>query len=231
MRIGEVAEQTGLSISNIRFYEKKGLIEPARERHNKYRDYTEEDMKRLKWIILYRKMGIPLESIYLLVKKERSIEFVIEKQIEDLFVKQESIRGSIVLCQKMIKDQDFKQMDVDYYLNYIKSEEAAGTKFDEMDELLTDFAAFTQFNWIAGTACVRSIFLKTWMNRLVLLLWGMVWLSIPANGIVGACLKMNSSSPGIILFWVIWSFFLGIAFLQFRTLNYPVKCSISCKKI
>ena len=31
MRIGEVAEQTGLSISNIRFYEKKGLIKPDRE--------------------------------------------------------------------------------------------------------------------------------------------------------------------------------------------------------
>ena len=26
MKIGEVAKQTGLSISNIRFYEKKGLI-------------------------------------------------------------------------------------------------------------------------------------------------------------------------------------------------------------
>ena len=31
MRIGEVAEQTGLSISNIRFYEKKGLIKSDRE--------------------------------------------------------------------------------------------------------------------------------------------------------------------------------------------------------
>ena len=56
MKIGEVAEQTGLSISNIRFYEKKGLIEPKRNEQSKYRDYTEEDVKRLKQIILYRKM-------------------------------------------------------------------------------------------------------------------------------------------------------------------------------
>ena len=37
MRIGEVAEKTGLSISNIRFYEKKGLIGPEREAESKYR--------------------------------------------------------------------------------------------------------------------------------------------------------------------------------------------------
>lgn len=31
MKIGEAAKETGLSISNIRFYEKKGLLEPARD--------------------------------------------------------------------------------------------------------------------------------------------------------------------------------------------------------
>lgn len=62
MKIGEVAEQTGLSISNIRFYEKKGLIEPKRNEQSKYRDYTEENVKRLKQIILYRKMDMPLEK-------------------------------------------------------------------------------------------------------------------------------------------------------------------------
>lgn len=62
MKIGEVAEQTGLSISNIRFYEKKGLIEPKRNEQSKYRDYAEEDVKRLKQIILYRKMDMPLEK-------------------------------------------------------------------------------------------------------------------------------------------------------------------------
>ena len=31
MKIGEAAKETGLSISNIRFYEKKGLLEPERE--------------------------------------------------------------------------------------------------------------------------------------------------------------------------------------------------------
>ena len=32
MRIGEIAERTGLNISNVRFYERKGLLTPERER-------------------------------------------------------------------------------------------------------------------------------------------------------------------------------------------------------
>ncbi len=42
MRIGEIAKRTGLKISNIRFYERKGLLTPKREQDSQYRDYTEE---------------------------------------------------------------------------------------------------------------------------------------------------------------------------------------------
>ena len=46
MRIGEIAKRTGLNISNIRFYERKGLLTPKREQDSQYRDYTEEDVLR-----------------------------------------------------------------------------------------------------------------------------------------------------------------------------------------
>lgn len=63
MRIGEVAQRTGLSISNIRFYEKKGLIGPERNEQNRYREYEEEDVQQLEKIILYRKMDFTIETI------------------------------------------------------------------------------------------------------------------------------------------------------------------------
>lgn len=100
MRIGEVAERTGLSISNIRFYEKKGLIEPDREQQSKYRDYTEADVKRLKEIILYRKMDFPIETIGLLIGREVAASDAIEQQLLDLREKQKAIQGTIDLCQK-----------------------------------------------------------------------------------------------------------------------------------
>ena len=81
MKIGEVAEQTGLSISNIRFYEKKGLIEPKRNEQSKYRDYTEENVKRLKQIILYRKMDMPLEKIACVLDGQNSLEEMVQQQL------------------------------------------------------------------------------------------------------------------------------------------------------
>ena len=74
MRIGEIAELTGLSISNIRFYEKKGLMEPAREAENKYREYTEADLQRLKEIMLYRKMNLSIEQIAQIFDGNISVE-------------------------------------------------------------------------------------------------------------------------------------------------------------
>lgn len=64
MKIGEAVKQTGLSVSNIRFYEKKGLLEPVRDQGSSYRNYTEEDIRRLKLILVYRKMEVPVEQIH-----------------------------------------------------------------------------------------------------------------------------------------------------------------------
>lgn len=48
MKIGQAAQLTGLTISNIRFYERKGLLEPERNDQSKYRNYSEQDIRRLK---------------------------------------------------------------------------------------------------------------------------------------------------------------------------------------
>lgn len=51
MKIGQAAQLTGLTISNIRFCERKGLLEPERNDQSKYRNYSEQDIRRLKQII------------------------------------------------------------------------------------------------------------------------------------------------------------------------------------
>lgn len=58
MKISEAAKLTGLNVSSVRFYERKGLLMPQREDGSKYRDYTDEDVQRIRQILLYRKMGI-----------------------------------------------------------------------------------------------------------------------------------------------------------------------------
>ena len=53
MTIKDVEERTGLSRSNIRFYEKEKLIEPSRNESNGYRDYSENDVENIKRLHIY----------------------------------------------------------------------------------------------------------------------------------------------------------------------------------
>jgi DNA-binding transcriptional MerR regulator len=62
MRIGEIAEKTGLSASRIRFYEASGLIASVRE-PNGYRSYGTAVVEELKQIDAVQKLGFSLEEI------------------------------------------------------------------------------------------------------------------------------------------------------------------------
>ena len=53
----------GITKKNIRFYEKEGLLTPGRELENSYRDYSDDDVKRLLIIKLLRKLDMPISAI------------------------------------------------------------------------------------------------------------------------------------------------------------------------
>jgi DNA-binding transcriptional MerR regulator len=50
MQIGEVAEQTGLSLRTIRYYEEVGLVTPSSRTIGGFRLYTETDVARLRFV-------------------------------------------------------------------------------------------------------------------------------------------------------------------------------------
>lgn len=217
MRIGEIAEKTGLSISNIRFYEKKGLIGPNREEDSKYRNYTEADLERLKLIILYRKMDISVEVIGKILENEISVEDVLEQQLIDLKIKQQMLQSSIDLCQKIIDDQAFETVDVNYYLDYVKEEESKGRIFGKIDDFIEDFSSFTNFNkYVGGSYLGWWLFSKPWMNRAVMILWSVFLMMVPIIGIVDDMMDDNGPSPTIIVFWILWMVLFTVSFIRFR---------------
>lgn len=50
MKIKDVEKQVGISKANIRFYEEEGLIHPARNQENNYREYSKADVEQLQEI-------------------------------------------------------------------------------------------------------------------------------------------------------------------------------------
>lgn len=62
-RIGEAARSTGLSAHTIRFYESRGLLEPAARSESGYRRYDDADLRRLRLVRTSRTLGIPLGEV------------------------------------------------------------------------------------------------------------------------------------------------------------------------
>ncbi|MEE2930407.1 MAG: redox-sensitive transcriptional activator SoxR [Pseudomonadota bacterium] len=62
LSIGDLSVRTGLSVSAIRFYEKKGLITPDRNAGNQRR-YEGSDIRRLSFILIAQQIGLSIEDI------------------------------------------------------------------------------------------------------------------------------------------------------------------------
>jgi MerR family redox-sensitive transcriptional activator SoxR len=60
--IGELAGRTGLSVSAIRFYEGRGLIEPFRSSGGQRR-FVRSDIRRLSFIRIAQALGLSIEGI------------------------------------------------------------------------------------------------------------------------------------------------------------------------
>lgn len=222
MRISEVAKMTGLSVSNIRFYERKGLLAPVREEESKYRDYTPQDVEVLKRIILYRKMNLTIDTIYLLMNGAASLEEVLKRQEKELIAQREMLQGSIELCRRMQREPDPEHIDVDDYLNYVHTEEKAGQRFAEVEELLEDWADFLRLpqglypfmgNFHAGRL-IQNVWVSRGISALVLL----VCIGLPITAIWGASHREGGAAAPMtaVFFWLTWLVCLAYAFLRFR---------------
>lgn len=61
--IGAVAKRTGISAETIRFYEREGLIQAPPRRASGYRQYGEDDVRRLAFIQHAKSLGFTLKEI------------------------------------------------------------------------------------------------------------------------------------------------------------------------
>ena len=203
MRISEVAEKTGLSISNIRFYEKKGLIGPDRDKDSKYRNYTEEDLVLIKQILLFRKMDFSIETISHILNNKLTIEAAIQNQITELEEKRDSIQSSIDLCRKIAGDGQYSSLDTDYYLSYVKEEEKKGRVFGQLNDLLDEVSDYYDYCFwntpFAGFAMPGTRYGKA--LSVILLA---VMLLMPLIAIGEDLIKEHGVSFGSVCLAVIW---------------------------
>jgi len=62
LTIGALAARTGLSVSAIRFYEEKGLVEPFRSSGGQRR-FLRSDIRRLSFVLIAQQLGLSIGEI------------------------------------------------------------------------------------------------------------------------------------------------------------------------
>ena len=103
MNAKQTEQATGISRRNLRFYEQQGLIHPARNADNDYRDYSQEDIEALKLIRALRMLDAPLEEIGACLRKEMTVAELSAEQEQRLLKKQQEVEISLSFCRQLQK--------------------------------------------------------------------------------------------------------------------------------
>jgi len=103
MQIQQVEKQTGIPAQSIRFYEREGLITPERNPDNRYRDYSQADVQRLKTISFCRSMGIPIGSIRKLLNEETSFKSCVEDALLEATATEMAAGQTAALCRAVLE--------------------------------------------------------------------------------------------------------------------------------
>jgi len=104
LKIGELAQRTGISRDALRFYEKHGLITPTARTDSGYRLYSKSDVLRISFILSAKEVGFTLNEVHQLLELEVTKD---KKSCQDV---KEFVDNKIqVVNQRLIEMKKIKQ--------------------------------------------------------------------------------------------------------------------------
>ena len=142
MTVNEVSKLTGVSIRTLQYYDKIGLLHPAKYTEAGYRLYDDAALETLQQILLFRELEFPLKDIKEIISSpdfDRSK--ALEQQIELLKLKKEHTQNLIDLAEGIkaigVKPLTFDAFDtkkIDEYAAQAKASWGTTPAYKEYEE-------------------------------------------------------------------------------------------------
>lgn len=117
MKIGDVSKELGIPSATLRYYEQIGLLGNIKKKSG-IRDYSEEDIERLKFIICMKKAGFPLDAIVTFLNLYHDKEHGEEKRLEMLLKQKETLLKEMKEKEETL---DFLNYKIDLYTKKVKN--------------------------------------------------------------------------------------------------------------
>ena len=142
MTVNEVSKLTGVSIRTLQYYDKIGLLHPAKYTEAGYRLYNDAALETLQQILLFRELEFPLKDIKEIISRpdfDRSK--ALEQQIKLLTLKKEHIENLIDLAKgikllgvRKLKFEAFDTSKIDEYAAQAKAYWGKTPAYKEFEE-------------------------------------------------------------------------------------------------
>ena len=108
MQISDLADALGITTRTIRLYEKLGLVDPPKRTGGKIRYYEKADVKRFKFVLKLKELGLSLEEmkeLAILYDQEQKVpEKIMPRLAELLDIHLKCIKQKMSNLQSLEKD-------------------------------------------------------------------------------------------------------------------------------
>ena len=143
MKIGELAERTGLATSRIRFYERIGLLKAVEREANGYRSYPDDVVLALKLIAAGQNAGFSLDELRALLPSDLAswehgtLLDTLRRKVRDIEALQAQLAQSKAHLAELMAQIEAKPQDMDCAANarrvlsemrLVEADSAAATK-------------------------------------------------------------------------------------------------------
>jgi len=123
MKIGELAERTGLAPSRIRFYERIGLFKAVERQANGYRAYPDEAVLVLRLITTGQRAGFSLDELRALLPSDLAqwehgtLLDTLRRKVQDIEALQAQLAQSRIHLLELVQQIEAKPKDMECAAN------------------------------------------------------------------------------------------------------------------
>ena len=143
LTIQQVAQQTGLTVHTLRYYERNGLLEPIDRASSGHRRYSAEDIARIEFLTRLRATGMPIRQIQEFVQLFRERPEAITDRRNLLEAHEQQVQAHI---QELQRNLEVIQWKIGYYKGLEARQQADATySYSETNERQECLAAGRAF--------------------------------------------------------------------------------------